>query len=202
MRRIKGLTESRAGLSGILPDLLRPGLLAVFCGTAAGHASAARGAYYAGRGNRFWQILHESGMTAGRALNPDEWRRLDGFGIGLTDLCKSSHGMDAELPSGTFDARRLRKAIEECSPEALAFNGLRAAREFLGRRASPGRQPETVGSAAVWVLPSTSGAARGHWDAGPWLDLALSLGRKPASVGRDGSVDADGEATTMERGPK
>lgn len=37
----------------VLPDLLRPGLRVVFCGTAAGAASALSGAYYAGRGNRF-----------------------------------------------------------------------------------------------------------------------------------------------------
>ena len=37
-----------------------------------------------------------------------------------------------------------------------------------------GPQPETVGGAGVWVLPSTSGAARAFWDIGPWRDLALA----------------------------
>lgn len=39
------------------PDLLAPHLRLVFCGTAAGNVSAARGAYYAGPGNQFWPIL-------------------------------------------------------------------------------------------------------------------------------------------------
>jgi G:T/U-mismatch repair DNA glycosylase len=41
----------------VLPDLLRPGLRIVFCGTAAGTASARAGAYYAGPGNAFWPTL-------------------------------------------------------------------------------------------------------------------------------------------------
>jgi TDG/mug DNA glycosylase family protein len=46
-----------------LPDLLRPGLRLVICGTAAGRTSAAQRAYYAGRGNKFWRVLHEVGLT-------------------------------------------------------------------------------------------------------------------------------------------
>jgi TDG/mug DNA glycosylase family protein len=42
----------------VLPDLLRPGLRIVFCGTAAGTVSAARGVYYAHPQNRFWSALY------------------------------------------------------------------------------------------------------------------------------------------------
>ena len=42
----------------VLPDLLGPGLRIVFCGTAAGTVSAARGAYYAHPQNRFWSALY------------------------------------------------------------------------------------------------------------------------------------------------
>ena len=35
-------------MTHILSDLLQPGLRLVFCGTAAGAVSAAKGAYYAG----------------------------------------------------------------------------------------------------------------------------------------------------------
>jgi len=40
----------------LLKDLLAPGLKIVFCGTAAGEVSAARGEYYAGRRNKFWSV--------------------------------------------------------------------------------------------------------------------------------------------------
>jgi G:T/U-mismatch repair DNA glycosylase len=47
----------------ILIDLIRTDLKLVICGTAAGNASAERAAYYAGRGNRFWKIMYEIGIT-------------------------------------------------------------------------------------------------------------------------------------------
>lgn len=47
----------------MLPDLLRPDLDVVFCGTAVSSASADLGHYYAGRGNKFWQLLFDAGFT-------------------------------------------------------------------------------------------------------------------------------------------
>jgi len=47
----------------ILPDVLKPGLKVVFCGTAAGNRSAKIKAYYAGRDNQFWAVLHRIGLT-------------------------------------------------------------------------------------------------------------------------------------------
>jgi TDG/mug DNA glycosylase family protein len=51
----------------VLPDLLQLGLKVVFCGTAVGDQSARRGAYYAGPGNQFWNILAETGTLSGTA---------------------------------------------------------------------------------------------------------------------------------------
>src|SRR5947209_5559222 len=98
----------------VLRDLLRPGLDLVVVGTAAGHASAARRAYYAGRGNRFWPVLHELKLIP--KLGPDDYERLLHHGIGLTDLAKHSSGMDGGLPPGCFDSARLRRKIEVVSP--------------------------------------------------------------------------------------
>ena len=44
-------------MAEVLPDILQPGLRVVFCGTAAGRASAKARAYYAGPGNSFWKTL-------------------------------------------------------------------------------------------------------------------------------------------------
>jgi TDG/mug DNA glycosylase family protein len=74
----------------VLPDILVPFLRVVFCRTAAGPASARAKVYYAGPGNRFWATLEETGLTPER-LEPAEFRRLLGFGIGLTDICKVLH---------------------------------------------------------------------------------------------------------------
>jgi double-stranded uracil-DNA glycosylase len=157
----------------ILPDVLAPGLRVVFCRTAPGTASARAGAYYAGPGNRFWQTLHEVGLTP-RLLAPAEFARLPEFGIGLTDASKTASGSDLEVGRRGFDPERLEQAIAVVSPAHLAFNGKNAARAILGRAVDYGRQPERIGGAAVWVLPSTSGAARGFWDIAPWRELAAA----------------------------
>jgi TDG/mug DNA glycosylase family protein len=155
----------------ILPDVLAPGLRVVFCGTAPGTASARAGAYYAGPGNRFWTTLHEVGLTP-VLLAPAEFARLPEFGIGLTDISKTASGSDREVGRAGFDRERLEAEIAAITPAHLAFNGKNAARGALGRAVDYGPQPERVGGATVWVLPSTSGAARGFWDIDPWRELA------------------------------
>jgi TDG/mug DNA glycosylase family protein len=89
-------------MAPVLPDVLRPGLAVVFCGTAAGEASARAGAYYAGPGNAFWRTLHEIGLAPG-LLTPAEFERLPELGIGLTDVCKVRSGSDAEVGRAHFD---------------------------------------------------------------------------------------------------
>jgi TDG/mug DNA glycosylase family protein len=155
----------------MLPDLLRPGLEVVFCGTAAGSASARAMAYYAGPGNAFWRTLFATGLTS-RQLAPSEYERLLGFGIGLTDLCKIRHGSDAEVATEEFDVDGLRARVAAVEPAYLAFNGKNAAQGALERQVELGLQPEQIGGATVWVLPSTSARARRYWDIDPWQELA------------------------------
>ena len=158
----------------VLPDVLPPGLRVVFCGTAAGTASARARAYYAGPGNRFWATLHEVGLTPVE-LAAAEFERLPEFGIGLTDICKVRHGSDAEVGTTEFDVAGLQEKIAAAEPATLAFNGKNAARGALERDVDYGPQEERIGGADVWVLPSTSGAARRFWRIDPWQDLAAAL---------------------------
>jgi TDG/mug DNA glycosylase family protein len=155
----------------ILPDVLAPGLRIVFCGYAPGTASAKAGAYYAGPGNRFWATLHEVGLTPA-LLAPAEFARLPEFGIGLTDVSKTASGSDQEVGQRGVDPARLAATIAANGPTHLAFNGKNAARAALGRPVTYGTQPERIGGASVWVLPSTSGAARRFWNIEPWHELA------------------------------
>ena len=101
-----------------LPDLLQPGLKLVICGSAAGAKSAALGAYYAGPGNKFWRILHESGLTP-RRLAPAEFPELLAHGIGLTDLAKAYAGADAGIRARDDDAVGLRAKIAQLQPAWL-----------------------------------------------------------------------------------
>jgi TDG/mug DNA glycosylase family protein len=159
------------GTRQVLPDVLRPGLDIVFCGTAAGAASARRRAYYAGPGNAFWPTLFRIGLTP-RLVAPEEFRTIVRYGLGLTDMAKAVSGNDRDLPPGSFDPGRLEGAIRRYRPALLAFTSKRAAVEFLRQPVAYGVQPTAVGTTRVFVLPSPSGAARGHWDESYWLALA------------------------------
>lgn len=155
----------------ILPDVLQSGLTLVFCGTAAGRRSAAEGAYYAHPGNLFWRALFESGLTP-RLLAPAEFPQLPGYGIGLTDLAKRHSGNDADLPRDAFDAPALHARIKRHAPHLLAFTSKNAARAALGHAVDYGLLDESLGHTRLFVLPSPSGQARGHWDLAPWQALA------------------------------
>jgi TDG/mug DNA glycosylase family protein len=162
--------------AAILPDVLQPGLALVFCGTAAGRRSAAEQAYYAHPGNLFWRALFTTGLTP-RQFAPAEYPLLPQHGIGLTDLAKHHAGNDNELPRHAFDAPALLAKIEQHAPRWLAFTSKNAARGALGHAVDYGVQTETIGRGRtrLFVLPSPSGQARGHWDIRPWLALAEQL---------------------------
>ena len=156
----------------VLPDVLGPGLGIVFCGSAAGAASARAGAYYAGPGNRFWPTLCRVGLTP-RLLAPAEFRTVLEYGIGLTDLCKTESGADAGLSREADDSAALAAKIARYRPAVLAFNGKRAARVFLDAAGIDyGEQTRRIGGTAIHVLPSTSGAARRWWDEAFWRRVA------------------------------
>jgi TDG/mug DNA glycosylase family protein len=149
----------------VLPDVLAPGLRIVFCGTAAGTVSAARGAYYAHPQNRFWSALHGAGLTP-RLLQPEEFADLPQWGLGLTDIAKHLSGMDRELPPaalGREACAELKARIEAASPRWLAFTSLTAGRRYLGRAAGFGEQTDRIGKTRLWVLPSPSPAAGWNW---------------------------------------
>lgn len=163
--------------------MLEPGLRVVFCGTAAGKVSARVGAYYAGPGNAFWTTLHEVGLTL-RRLEPAEFRELPGYGIGLTDMCKLRSGSDREIGTDGFDVERLIAALEANAPAWIAFTSKNAGRAALGRAVYYGRQPGRLGPSKVFVLPSPSGAARGHWDVSYWRELAEIVATESGHRGR------------------
>ena len=161
----------------ILPDVLQPGLRLVICGSAAGTVSAQKGAYYAGPGNKFWHVLAETGLTS-RLLQPSDFRLLPSFGIGLTDMAKTVSGADTAIRPSHDNPAGLRARIVACRPGMLAFNGKRAAARFLGvpGAALPyGPGPVVADFPPIFVLPSTSGAASGHWDSTHWHRLAAAL---------------------------
>lgn len=160
----------------ILPDVLRPGLRLVFCGTAAGRRSAADGAYYAHPGNMFWRALYEIGLTP-RRYAPSEFALLPALGIGFTDLAKHHAGNDDQLPADAFDVAALRRKIALNTPAVLAFTSKNAGRAAFGHAVVYGLQEERMAGSEVFVLPSPSGQARRSWDIAVWRALARHVAR-------------------------
>ena len=161
----------------VLPEMLRPGLSVVFCGTAPGRQSALQKAYYAHPQNKFWRVLHEVGLTP-RQFAPREYPALWELGIGLTDIAKYAYGMDHQLPRhslGPKAAQDLRRRIAAIAPAHLAFTSLNAGRAVLGKSAKAGAQEEVWDQTHVWVLPSPSPLADNHWDIAPWQALARAV---------------------------
>jgi double-stranded uracil-DNA glycosylase len=141
-----------------LPDYLQPGLKVVFVGFNPGERSARIGHYYAGRGNQFWNLLHESGLVREK-LRPEDDHRVLEFGLGLTDVVKrwsrSSSSLRAiDYKKGT---PRLLAKLRQVRPCAVAFNGKLAYEKVAGARAQLGLQREKLDGTWVFVLPSTSG---------------------------------------------
>lgn len=162
--------------------MLAPGLRVVFCGTAAGSVSAARGCYYAHPHNKFWRTLADVGLTT-RRLDCSEFALLPQYGVGLTDIAKTVSGMDRELPTGALGRAACDAMAEKIcavAPAILAFTSLTAGRRYLRRVAGFGEQPETIGATRVWLLPSPSPAANWNWARNEawWRTLADAAGAR------------------------
>lgn len=159
----------------VLPDVLTPNLRVVFCGTAAGKASALARAYYANPGNRFWRALHEARFTP-RRFEPHEFAQLPAHGMGLTDLAKHVYGNDDELTRDAFDIEALVRKLARYRPTWVAFTSKNAAQHALARAVNYGEQAERVAASRVFVLPSPSGHAARYWHMAPWIELARLAG--------------------------
>lgn len=158
----------------VLPDILKSNLKVIFCGTAVGKKSAKLKAYYATASNKFWTVLCKIGLTPHK-IEPKNFATILRYGIGLTDLSKLKFGNDSEINHQDFNTTDLRQKIKTITPQVLAFNGKKAAEIFLNRKVEYGRQEETIDKTAIFVLPSTSGAANGYWEEKYWQELAFFL---------------------------
>jgi TDG/mug DNA glycosylase family protein len=148
-----------AARDSVLPDLLASGLRVLFCGINPSLYSAAVGHHFARPGNRFWPALFAARFTE-RLLSPFEDATLPARGYGLTNLVARATARADELAPAELLAggAALVDKVRIYRPRFIAFLGVGAYRTAFGRpNARLGRQPEALGEAAVWVLPSPSG---------------------------------------------
>lgn len=161
--------------------------MVVFVGTAAGERSASVGHYYAGRGNKFWELVWEAGLTGDRILSPEQDVRVLSYGIGLTDIAKTvAASTDAKLRADHYDVSAFIAKVRQFQPRCVAFNGKTAAgvvARYVGQ-SKPDLGPTRfdIAETNAYVLPSSSGSnndparflpkdSKGAWwhEFGEWL---------------------------------
>src|ERR1700761_4175232 len=118
-----------------LPDVLATGLNVVFCGINPGMRSARLGQHFAGRGNRFWPVLHRSGFTP-RQIQPEDARALLSYGCGLTSAVQRPTVSASELRRSDFVLARpeVERKIRRYSPRNIAFLGKAACSALFNLR--------------------------------------------------------------------
>jgi double-stranded uracil-DNA glycosylase len=145
-----------------LADVIEPGLSILFCGINPGMNAASTGHHFAGRGNRFWRVLHLAGYTS-EELRPENDRRLLQYGFGLTTAvarptARADELSRAEIQSATA---QLELKVRRYAPKGIAFLGKMALSEMTGERDIQwGPQAANFGGARTWVLPNPSGLNR------------------------------------------
>ena len=144
-------------------DIVRPGLRVIIAGTIAAWDRAEQEHYHAGAGNKFWVLLHESGLVP-ELLAPEQERRVLEFGVGLTDLVRTERSPPGEPPR--FDVPSFHRLVRRARPQALAWVSKTAAGSYA--RAAGERAPRgygqlswTVAGVPAFVLPGPSGANNG-----------------------------------------
>ena len=149
-----------------VPDLLpASGVKLLFVGINPGLWTAATQTHFAHPANRFYPALLEAGIIE-RPIDPAagmtdaDREHLTSRGIGITNVVHRATARADELTNDELHAggEQLVALVARVRPRVVALAGITAYRTAFGRRkATLGRQEETLGSAELWVVPNPSG---------------------------------------------
>jgi double-stranded uracil-DNA glycosylase len=145
----------------ILTDVLAHNLDVIFVGAAPSLYAAEVGHYYAGPRNRFWLLLHQAGFTP-RQLLPEEDRRVQEYGIGMTAVFPHlASSANHALPPATEEQKReLMDKLLHYGPRFVCYNGRDVYRMCHGVDAPRwGLLSQPLGRSQQFVVHSTSGRA-------------------------------------------
>ncbi|SDH13592.1 G/U mismatch-specific DNA glycosylase [Paraburkholderia phenazinium] len=145
-----------------LPDIIAPHLPLIFCGINPGIRAASTGHHFAGRGNRFWRVVHLAGFTP-EQIRPEDDRTLLRYGCGLTTVVQRPTAQAAELSRAELELAgdAFRRKIEHYAPRHIVFLGKMAVSAISGTRDIHwGLQAKPFGGARAWVVPNPSGLNR------------------------------------------
>ena len=147
-----------AAIENAVPDVLGPGLDAVFCGINPGRASAAAGAAFANPRNDFWRLLHAAGFTP-RLLAPQEAAaararlRVDERRVADDTRLRRPPPRRLRGRGGASGATRRR-----APPARDRVRRQGGVRGTYRERPQLGPQERRLGDTLLFVLPSTSPA--------------------------------------------
>ena len=146
-----------------LPDHLKENLDIVFIGFNPSLKSGEVGHNYANKSNRFWKILHLSGLTR-RQYAPEEDYTLPQLGYGLTNIVERPTKEAADITKEEYSEGRviLRNKLETYSPKIACYVGKGVYQQFSKKRKVEwGVQEESVVDGVIdFVAPSSSGLVR------------------------------------------
>ncbi|MGK9269723.1 G/U mismatch-specific DNA glycosylase [Williamsia muralis] len=154
----------------VVPDLIGPDCKLLFVGINPGLWTAATGAHFARRGNRFYPALWRAGIVdrlidASAGMSDDDRALLLDRGIGITNVVPRASARADELTTEELieGGRKLIETVTRVHPKVIAVAGITAYRTAFGdRKATAGRQDRTIGDTVVWVVPNPSGLNAHH----------------------------------------
>lgn len=168
-RRTFTRAELESFRDAVVPDLLpeRPDqrLRLLFVGINPGLWTAATRTHFAHPGNRFYPALLAAGVIAepvdpANGMDDEDRDRLRERGIGITNVVRRATAKASELSNEELRAGgvQLSALVAREQPRVVAIAGITAYRTAFGRpKAVPGRQPEDLAGAELWVVPNPSG---------------------------------------------
>lgn len=161
---IESVFTDRSAASIMIQERLTTELQILFIGFNPSPASHETGFNYAGRNNRFYSILFESGLTR-RLYTPEESPSLlDDYSYGFTNIVTRPTQRADQLTSEEYAEGRviLRKKIDKYKPRVACFVGKGVYQQFMRRTNIPwGFQVEpSVHCVTDFVGPGTSGLVR------------------------------------------
>ncbi|QYJ03979.1 mismatch-specific DNA-glycosylase [Nocardioides panacisoli] len=152
----------------VVPDLLPAAgepLRLLFVGINPGLWTAATSTHFAHPGNRFYPALLAGGVIEApidpaAGMTDADRDVLRSRGIGITNIVHRATARASELSREELRAggEQLTTLVADRRPAVVAIAGITAYRTAFGRpKAVPGRQPEPLAAADLWVVPNPSG---------------------------------------------
>ncbi|WP_102275471.1 mismatch-specific DNA-glycosylase [Cytobacillus massiliigabonensis] len=146
-----------------IKDHLKENLDLLFVGFNPSIRSAESGHHFANPNNRFWKILHESGLTPEKFDAKDDYKLVN-LGYGLTNIVSRPTKAAEEITKEEYQVGReeLKMKISHFKPKIVCYVGKGVYQEFSQKKSLPwGKQEKSVIPGIIdFVAPSSSGLVR------------------------------------------